>query len=73
MRRGLSGTWKPHSIDGLLLHLLGMMLIVSKNVTGPYAKEVHGDPSTDGWAKDKWACVNVDLLILKIVIIGNFC
>ena len=39
----------------------------------PYAKEVHGDPRTDGWAKDKCACVNADLLILKIVIIGNFC
>ena len=65
MRRGLSGTQKPHSMDGLLLHLLDMMLIASKNVTGPYAKEVHGDPSTNGWAKDKRACVNGDLLILK--------
>lgn len=42
---------------------LGMMLIASKNVTGPYAKEVHGDPRTNGWAKDKRACVNGDLLI----------
>ena len=50
-----------------------MMLIASKNVTGLYAKEVHGGPSTDGWAKDKCACVNADMLILKIVIIGNFC
>lgn len=49
-----------------------MMLIASKNVTGPYAKEVHGDRSTDGWAKDKCACVNAVLFILKIVIIGNF-
>lgn len=73
MRRGLSGTQKPHSMDGLLLHRLGMMLIASKNVTGPYAKEVHGDPRTNGWAKDKRACVNGDLLILKRVIICNFC
>ena len=67
MRRDLPGTLKPRSIDGPLLHLVSIMLISSKNknVTGPYAKEVHGDSSTDGRAKDNMCVYMLICLFLR--------
>lgn len=67
MRRGLPGTLKPHSIDGPLLHLVSIMLISSKNknVTGPYAKELRGDSSTDDQAKGNVCGYMLICLFLK--------